>query len=82
MLEEPKDQPADIMAAGRWDKETETWTLELARTSATDQANDIGFNVDDRYFRQAFYLTVGDNVMSPLEMELAAETETKSRVSL
>jgi hypothetical protein len=76
VLEEPKDQPADIMAAGSWDEEAKTWTVELARTSATDQVYDIGFTVDDRWFRQSFYLTVGDNIRSPLEMELAAETET------
>ena len=67
VLEEPKDHPADIMAAGKWDEETKMWTVELARTSATDQGNDVGFNPDDRYFRQPFYLTVGDNSMTPLE---------------
>lgn len=72
VLEEPKDYPADIMAAGRWDRETETWTVELARSSATEQAFDVGFNPDDRYYRSAIYLTVGDNSKSPLELE--AET--------
>jgi len=68
VLEEPKDYPADIIAAGRWDSNTQTWTVELARTSATEQSFDVGFNPDDRYYRSFIYLTVGDNAKSPLEL--------------
>jgi hypothetical protein len=65
VLESPKNDPADIMTAGRW--ENGNWTVELVRVAATGKANDVGFLPDDRYFSQLFFVAVGDNQKSPLE---------------
>ncbi len=64
-LEEPKDDPADIMAAGNW--QDGQWTVELVRSSATKHSNDISFSPDDRYFSQVFLVAIGNNKKSPLE---------------
>jgi hypothetical protein len=65
VLEEPKNEPADIMAAGKW-KDGE-WTVEIVRVAVTSESRDISFSVDDRYFTQVIYVAVGDNVKTPLE---------------
>ena len=65
-LEEPKDEPADIMAAGKW--ANGEWTVELVRAAATPQSNDVAFTPNDRWFAQLFYVFVGDDEKSPLDL--------------
>jgi hypothetical protein len=65
VLEDPIANPADVMAAGRW--ENNEWTLELVRATITGQANDIVLAPDDRYFTAVFYLALGDNEKTPFE---------------
>ncbi len=65
LLEEPRHDPADVMAAGKW--ENGTWTLEMVRAASTGNPNDITFLTDDRYFTQTLFVALGDNQATPFE---------------
>ncbi|MBN1349165.1 hypothetical protein JXJ21_07140 [candidate division KSB1 bacterium] len=73
VLEEPKNDPADITAAGRY--ENGEWTLELMRISATGEDGDIQFSTDSRYSRWPCFIYIGDNSHIPFERRVSRETE-------
>jgi len=79
-LEEPKDEPADIMAAGKW--ANGEWTLELVRAAATPYANDVAFDYKDRWFAQVFYVYVGDDEKSPLDLGSSSISLFMNRIVL
>ena len=64
-LEEPVADPADVMAAGKWNNGM--WTVEMMRVASTTNSNDVAFSPDDRYYDQPFLVVVGNNSKTPLE---------------
>jgi hypothetical protein len=69
VLEDPVENPADIMAAGRW--ENGQWNVELVRATTTGKTNDIILSPDDRYFTTTFFVAVGNNEKTPYEQDLS-----------
>lgn len=67
VLEEPRADAADIMAAGYWKEGY--WTVELVRVSSTANPNDITFSPDDRYFQQPFVIAIGNNAKPPVKSD-------------
>ena len=68
ILQDPVDRSADIMAAGRYNEQTESWTLEWVRQVSTGESNDVSFDPDSRYSNWDFWLALGNNSKSPFEI--------------